>query len=165
MNVLIWCKKEFIKMLPTIVFFLIAFSLVNATDRAVNKHALTYYSFFSCVIASLIMGKVVLIADSLRIIGLFSHKPLIYATIWKSFLYVVCSIILRLVEHAAPAIYEGATWPMISHEIMEHITKPLFWIAQAWLGYLFIIFVSYRELIFAIGKDKVLALFFKGEQK
>ena len=148
-------------MLPVALFFLVAFSLVDATDRVINKNALTSYSFFSCVVASLIMGKIVLIADSLKLIKLCEHKPLIWVTLWKSFFYVICSIVLRLVEHSIPAIIEGQSCHQILTRLQEHIDRPLFWIAQCWLAYLFIIFVGYRELVIAIGWPKFKSLFFK----
>lgn len=160
MKVLNWCLEEFKRMVPVALFFLIAFSLVDATDRAVNNHEYTTYSFLYCLAASLIMGKVVLIADTFAIIELYSTKPLVYATLWKSFLYVCCSIILRLLEHVIPALWHGETWHMIWTRILEHIDKPLFWIAQGWLAYLFIIYVGGRELIRAIGPKKVWKLFF-----
>ncbi len=160
MRLLSWLKKEFIRMLPVALFFLVAFLLVDATDRAINHHEYTYYSFFYCVIASLIMGKVVLIADQFAVIELYSTKPLVYATLWKSFFYVFCSILLRLVEHAIPALWHGESWAMIGASIQEHIERPLFWVAQGWLAYLFIIYVGGRELITAIGPKKVWKLFF-----
>lgn len=147
-------------MLPVVLFFLVAFLLVDATREVVDKQALGYYSFFSIVIASLIMGKVVLIADTLSLVELCSHKPLIYTTLWKSFFYVFCSIVLRLIEHVVPAIYDGATGAEIYQEIIQHAQKPLFWIAQMWLAYLFVIFVGYRELVFNVGPAKVRKLFF-----
>lgn len=147
-------------MLPVVLFFLVAFSLVDATRQVVDKHVIGYYSYFSILIASLIMGKVVLIADKLSVIELYSKKPLIYATLWKSFFYVFCSIVLRIIEHVIPTVYDGADWTVVCREIMRHAQNPLFWIAQMWLAYLFIIFVGYRELIFSVGSAKVRKLFF-----
>ncbi len=155
-----WCKTEFFKILPVSLFFLVAFSLVDATDRIVNKHPITEYSFFSIVVASLIMGKVVLLADYLAIIERYSHKPLIYSTLWKSFLYVFCSILLRLAEHLIPVLYDGESFTMVYDKAVAHIQNPLFWMAQTWLAYLFIIFVGYRELVYAVGTAKVKKLFF-----
>lgn len=159
-SLLAWCKKECRKMLPVVLFFLLAFSLVDITKIVAQQHILGYYSFFSIVIASLIMGKVVLIADELAVIELCENKPLIYATVWKSFFYVFCSIILRLIEHVIPAIYEGTTWTVVYREIVDHAQNPLFWVAQMWLAYLFVIFVGYRELVFSVGPAKVRKLFF-----
>lgn len=155
-----WCKNEFFKILPVSLFFLIAFCLVDLTNKVKNEDPITEYSFFSLVIASLIMGKVVLIADYMAIIERFSHKPLIYSTLWKSLLYVLCSMLLRIIEHAIPALYDGESLMMVYQKVAEHLHNPLFWMAQTWLAYLFIIFVGYRELIFAVGTAKVKKLFF-----
>jgi hypothetical protein len=155
-----WIIKEFLKMLPAACFFLVAFSLVDATDRIINKGELSYYSFFSCIAASLIMGKVVLITDSFSIVDLFSNRPLIYVTLWKSFLYVVCSILLRIVEHIIPLFMHIKSFGELWQAIVHHTERPFFWLAQCWLGYLFIIFVGYRELVISIGVDKAKNLFF-----
>lgn len=147
-----WLVEEFKKMLPVALFFLVAFLLVDMTDRLLNKNALTTYSIISCVVEALIMGKIVLLADYLRVINLCSDKPLIYVTIWKSFLYVCCSIVLRSIEHWIGGLTLA--------EIFAHMQTPLFWLAQAWLAYLFIIFVAYRELISKVGAAKVKQMFF-----
>ena len=139
-----WCKKEIKHLLPVTIFFLIAFLLMRKTEEIIGVEGLTLYSTVSCFIEALIMAKVVLITDWFAITERFSHKPLIYNTFWKSFLYLVTSILLRIIEG----------W--ISHEkVHSH-----FWIGQLWLAYLLIIFVGYRELISAVGVDKVKQLFF-----
>lgn len=159
-NLLRWVKQEFIRILPVTIFFFVAFSLGDITDRVVNKDALSYYSFFSCVIAALIMAKVVLIADHMPFIDLFKGKPLIYNTVWKTVVYVACAILLRLLERLIPAIWAGTSWDVIFQEIIARIELPLFWVGHAWLTALFFNFVAYRELIQAIGNNKVWNLFF-----
>lgn len=152
--------EEFKKILPVSLFFLVAFLLVDTTEKVVNKNGLNSYNYVSCVIAALIMGKIVLIADYMRLMHLMSDKPLIYVTLWKSFLYVACSIVLRIIEHAIPDLFHGATLSELFAKIVAHIERPLFWIAQVWLAYLFIIFVAYRELINKVGPGRVRELFF-----
>ncbi len=160
MKLLEWIKTELVRMLPTIIFFFIAFLLVDITDKTINKNGESTYSVFYCLAAGLIMGKVVLIADKLSLINRFSNKPLAYVTVWKTFVYVSCSILLRLIEHVVPKLFDGSSFHEIFQSILERSEKPFFWLAQCWLTYLFIIFVAYRELVFAVGTAKVKTLFF-----
>ncbi len=147
-------------MVPAALFFFVAFLLVDATDRVINDKELGTYSIFYCLFSGIIMAKVVLIADLLSLTHRFSHKPLAYITLWKSFVYVLCSILLRLIEHVIPALIHGKNFHEIYQAILVHTEKPLFWLAQGWLTYLFIIFVAYRELITKIGPAKVKEFFF-----
>ncbi len=150
-------------MVPAALFFFVAFLLVDATDRVINKRELGSYTIFYCLFSGLIMAKVVLIGDLLSVTNRFSHKPLAYITLWKSLIYVLCSIALRLIEHVIPALLHKEPIHEMLQAISMHAKKPLFWLAQAWLAYLFIIFVAYRELITKVGPTKVKKLFFGGD--
>jgi hypothetical protein len=159
-----WFVKEAKEVLPAVLFFLIAFSLGDWTDRVMNKYAMTTYSFFSIIVASLVMGKVVMISDHLPFIALFSHKPLLYDTIWKSFVYVTIASCFRLLEHAIPHIHAGESVLQVYDGLIVHIQRPVFWLAHAWLSALFFVFVAYRELIEAVGRERVYRLFFKSRK-
>ena len=159
-------KKEFLHALPVTFFFFVAFSLVDLSAILLQKHvSATYASLGVIVVSSLIMGKVVLIADSLPFIGLFSKKPLIYSTTWKTLIYTLCSFFVRFMEKIVPSLIEGKDPFIIKEELVFELGKTLFWIAQAWLFVLFFIFVAYQELIFAVGQEKVYALFFGKKTK
>ena len=152
--------QEFIKMIPTALFFFVAYLLVDATFAVIKKQELSSYPIFYSLVSGLIMAKVVLIADYISLTNRFSHKPLAYITLWKSFIYVLFSIVLRLFEHVIPALYKGTSFDEIATAIAQHATQPIFWVGQCWLAYLFIIFVGYRELITKVGPAKVKTLFF-----
>jgi hypothetical protein len=112
--------------------------------------------------ASLVMGKVVLISDRLPLIDWFSGRPLIYVTIWKTCIYVLCSLVIRALERIVPSLLEGRGWAEVYPKLIEEGQGLTFWIAQGWLIVLFLVFVAYRELIRAVGEDKVRKLFFGG---
>jgi hypothetical protein len=156
-----WLKEEFVKILPVFIFFFVAFSLVDVSAMFMHKDtATTYYSFLVVVMSALVMAKVVLISDYLSITSLFSHKPLIYVTLWKSLVYVLCSLVVRFLERAIPAFLEGKSIAEVDTRVIYEIERLPFWVAQGWLIVLFLIFVAYRELIYAVGEDKVRKLFF-----
>lgn len=159
-----WMYKEFILMLPVVIFFFCAFSMVYITEIILDKqrefNEVDQYNLALILVASLVMGKVVLIADHLSIITAFSHKPLIYNTIWKSILYVLCGLLVRIVEHMAPFFLGRESWEFTIHKIAFSLSGLPFWVGQVWLVVLFLIFVSGRELIEAIGPGKVKKMFF-----
>ena len=156
-----WAWGEFIRALPAILFFFVAFSLVDVTEMLMHKRAATtYYSFMVIAMAALVMGKVLIIADSLPFIGVFSKKPLIYGTLWKTFIYLVCSLVIRFLERAIPELTEGEGFNFIYQRIVTETESIPFWLAQTWLAVLILIFVAYQELVFAVGVAKVRKMFF-----
>lgn len=155
-----WCFEEFKRIIPVTLFFFVAFLLVHISTEKLTLDIKSTYTLMSIAVAALIMGKVVFITDHLGITELFSHKPLIYNTFWKSLLYMISSMILRLVEHVIPALFDDTSWHTIYQLLVEHVERPVFWVGQMWLTYLFLIFVSARELIYYVGPAKVKKLFF-----
>jgi len=161
-----WLTKELFHMLPVVLFFFVAFSLVDITHILTHKTTgARCYGFLVIVMASFVMGKVVLISDSLSITDRFANKPLIYNTLWKTLIYVLCSIWVRVLDRVVPGLIEGHSVAVIEQSLVEEVGRLSFWIAQMWLLVLFSVFVAYRELINAVGKDKVRKLFFGAKGK
>src|SRR5262249_47668982 len=109
---------------------------------------------------SLVMAKVVILSDLLAITHAFSKKPLIYNTVWKSFIYVTMSFVVRFLERFVPLAFEEKSLGLAFSKVLADYSKVIFWASEAWLCILFIIFVAGRELVTAIGKEKIKKLFF-----
>ena len=78
-------KEEFFAVLPPTLFFFVALHVValirDLMAKAVGIHPA---STISIAVASLVLGKAVLIADMLPAINRYPDKPLIYAVAWKT---------------------------------------------------------------------------------
>jgi hypothetical protein len=74
--------------------------------------------------------------------------------------YVLCSLVVRVLDRAIPFLIEEKSVLMTYHMVVGEILRLSFWIAQTWLAVLFLIFVAYEELISAVGGEKVRKLFF-----
>ncbi len=158
-----WFKKEFLRMLPIFIFFLIIFSLADLTRLVMAKNRESASSSFAVILmGALIMGKVVLLSERLPFINLFGTKPLIYNTIWKTMIYLLCSLVIRLVERMVSFCVESANPAELYAKMSQDVEKMPFWLSQAWLFVLLLIFVAYQELVYAVGIDKVRKMFFGG---
>ena len=157
-----WFRREFWRLVPVVLFFFVAFSLVDLTAFLMHRPEVIYYNFIVIAVAAGVMGKVVLISDHLLFVDLFSHKPLIYSTLWKTFIYTMASLLVRVLDRAIPRLIAGEGWEEAFQAIHTQTEHLPFWISQIWLAVLFVVFVAYRELICAVGTDKVRKLFFGG---
>ncbi len=153
-----WLKIETIRLLPVFLFFFVIFYMIHIT-RLVNRvpHQ-DSYSFVMIVLSALVMAKVIFITDFIPLINRQEKKPLIYITLWKTLLYSVVTVIVRILDHAVEVLSEG------QGSAFEELVQPQFWVIQMWLFALLLIFVAYNELIRAVGSAKAKELFF-GKKK
>ena len=78
-------KEEFFAILPPTIFFFVALHLLTFIRVLIAKGSnFQPLSTMSIAIASLILGKAVLIADMLPPINRYPNKPLAYNIVWKT---------------------------------------------------------------------------------
>ena len=158
----VWAKvkHEFFEVLPPTIFFLISFHIV-VFDRALmaKEFGVHLSSVAGATIGALLVAKVVLVADMLPAINRFPEKPLIYNVVWKTVLYVGASMLVHYLEHLIPL-----WWRLGFMAANEHLWRELvwahFWAIQLWLVVLIFVYCVMRELVRAIGRDRVLRIFF-----
>ena len=111
---------------------------------------------------ALIVGKVLLIADLFPVINAFGNKPLIYNTLWKSFLYTFAALALlfRIGEELVLLGIHHKSLAIGFENFVAETDWPHFWAIQIWVGGMLLVFVSARELIRAEGTEQTRRLFF-----
>jgi len=160
LKVLQFIKREFFEVLPPMVFFLIAFMLILATQRLIlREYGLPLTGLGMAVIGALLVGKVVLIVDSLPFVNKFPDKPLLYNVVWKTFIYFTAALLVRYVERLVPNLTKSGNFLEANRQLAEQVVWPHFWLIMMWLAVLFFVYCSMRELVRAIGRDKVIEMF------
>lgn len=155
-------KEEVISVIPAVIYFCIAFNLIHlAVGLMLKPDDVRYLSYTTVTIGALIIGKVLIIADSLPFINLFPTKPLIYNIIWKFFLYNICVVIVWSLDTFVQEYYfffksAYAAWG----QVLFDYSTPFFWSAQLALWMTFLVFTVFSELTRAIGKEKMKKMIF-----
>lgn len=161
MKLLHWIKDQFLHVFPVFVFFLIMFSIINATEMFLFKRAgMTTFSFLYIAVTAAVIAKVILVIDNLPLVNLFPNKPLIFTTLWKTGIYWAINLCVRLAIRFTPFLFSGEGFPSQLNTFSKQMDWPLFKAIQVWYLMLFFLFVVSRELILAIGPVKVRKLFF-----
>ncbi len=160
-NIMHKIGHEIKAIIPPTIFFFFAFQLIAFTQSLMlEQYGIKFSAFLNATIGALVVAKVVLIADLFPFVNKFPHKPLIYNVVWKTIIYFIASLLVRYIEQlfhfwgAHPSL-GAATTAMFGEIIWPH-----FWAVQLWLIVLFLAFCTLRELVRALGKQKIKALFF-----
>src|SRR5499427_3326452 len=92
-------KEEFFAVLPPTIFFFVALHLLTFIRILMAKGShFEPLSTMSIAIASLILGKAVLIADMLPPINRYPDKPLAYNVAWKTTIYLLMASVIHYLE-------------------------------------------------------------------
>ena len=153
-------KEEFLALIPTAVFFFVAFQLLAITRSLIlQQYGIQISTFVAATIGALIVAKVVMIVDLLPFINRFPDKPLAYNIVWKTIIYLLAAFLVRYVEHLIPFVRKYGDIAVANSRLLDEVIWPHFLIVQMWLFVLFFMYCTLRELIRALGRERILAMF------
>ena len=154
-------KEEFFKLLPPTIFFFVALHLVTFIRVLIAKGShFEPLSTISIAIASLILGKAVLIADMLPPINRYPNKPLAYNIAWKTVIYLLMAGVIHYLERLIDFWRQTGGFVAGNQKLLAEIVWPHFWAIQIILFVLIAIYCTMHELVRVIGKEKMMRIFF-----
>ena len=154
-------KHEIVEAIPPAIFFFIAFQVIAFT-HALNQGetGVALSTFISATIAALVVAKVVLIVDLVPFVNQFPEKPLIYNVTWKTTIYVVAALIVRILEELIPLIGPAGGVEPAFGKLLDDVVWHHFWAIHILLLTLFAFYCSLREIGRIIGRKEFLQMFF-----
>ena len=160
-NLLQTIKRELWHALPPTLFFFFAFHVILITSALfLMGHGLQVKSMLIATALAVMAGKVIPLTDHLKFINRFPDRPLIYNIVWKTAIYMVAVFIARYVEHLIPFLIEDGGFMAANRHLLSEIIWPRFWAIQIWLLVLFCMYATIVELVRALGKERMMGMFF-----
>jgi len=83
-----------------------------------------------------------------------------YNVVWKTVIYAVAALLIHYLEHLVPLWWRTGDLGAANRQLVHEIVWPHFWGTQMWLIVLLFVYCALRELIRAIGREKVIEMFF-----
>jgi hypothetical protein len=119
-----------------------------------------YFPFGFAFIEALILAKFIVTGHMLRIGSGLDHKPLIYPTLYKAFIFFLLLLALSVVEEAIKGLRHGKTFIEAVLEL-GHGTLPGL-LAYSIIGFLFLLpYIALRQVNEVLGEGRLFDLFFK----
>jgi len=153
-------KHEFLKVLPPTVFFFVILHIV-ALIRAlmIKGSGVELPVSASVLIAALILGKSVLVADMLPFINRFPDKPLIWNVTWKTLMYALVALIVHYLERLYDYWKEAPGLLDANALLWSSMNWPRFWAVQILLITLIFMYCVIAELARVIGRKRLKQIF------
>jgi len=154
-------KEEFLALLPPTIYFFVALHIIALMRLLMVKATgITPLTSASVLVAALVLGKSVLLADMLPAINRFPDKPLIYNVAWKTLIYTVVALIIHYLEHLYDYAREAGGIVAGNEKMLATIIWPHFWAVQILLVVLIVLYCVMHELVRQIGRDRFVRMFF-----
>jgi hypothetical protein len=157
-----WWLAQVRHALPPTIFFLVGFNLILWTKRLIlQEHGIEFSGFFTALVAALLIGKAVLVTDNLPFMRRFDGAPMIQPILFKSAIYWLCVLIVRLAEELVHFIAAGGAVADFGDHFADQFPLARFLSIQIWLMVLFLAYVTIHELNALFGDGELYRLFFR----
>jgi hypothetical protein len=153
---------EFLEILPPTIFFIIGFNLILLTTNLIlADYGAQFSSFLLATAAAFVVGKAVLVANTMRWIRHYDRAPLIQPILFKTVFYWIVVFIARLLEHWIKFSLAEHRWfgAFLPHEIAT-FSWHRFVAIQLWIFVLFLIYVTATEFDRLFGEGELGRLLF-----
>ena len=157
-----WWLAQVKHVLPPTIFFFVGFNLILWTKHLIlREHDIEFSGFVVATLAALLVGKAVLVTDTLPLMRHFDGRPLIRPILFKTAIYWLCILVVRLAEELIYFLAGGSAVSDFPTFLVEHFSWPRFLSIQIWLMVLFLVYVTAHELNTLFGDGELRRLFFR----
>jgi hypothetical protein len=157
-----WWLAQVKHALPPTIFFFVGFNLILWTKRLIlQEHGIEFSGFFTALVAALLIGKAVLVTDNLPFMRRFDGAPMIQPILFKSAIYWLCVLVVRLAEELVHFIAAGGAVADFGDHFADQFPLARFLSIQIWLMVLFLVYVTIHELNALFGDGELYRLFFR----
>lgn len=138
-------KREFVELLPTVIYFLIGFNLIALTKQIVlAQEGVVFLGWKVATIGALLVAKVVLIADKLPIMRRVTGPPAIRPVLYRTALYTVLVFIVQMLEFVIEGWIEGGSLgagfaALGTRFVPEHAAFVYLWVFALFANYMAVI--------------------------
>ena len=157
-----WGLVQVKHVLPPTIFFFLGFNLIVWTKHMIlEEQGIEFSGFLAATVAALLVGKAVLITDNLPFMSRFDGAPMIQPILFKSAIYWLCVLVVRLAEGVFDFLAAGGAIGNLLTHFAEHFSWARFLLIQVWLMVLFLMYVTIHELNMLFGDGELFRLFFR----
>jgi hypothetical protein len=145
----------------TVLYLTVFFGMFFTYQRLIlAQHAIDYGEYGISIIKAMVLAKVIMLGDLLRIARGFEQRPLIYPTLFRSFAFSLWVLLFVILEHMVRGLLHGKGLMGGFEEFMQRDRYEL--LARSLVVFFaFIPLFAVKELGQVLGRGRIHELFFR----
>lgn len=156
-----WIWDECLEILPIVILFFVGLNFINISlSLMFHEEKITAFTFTRILVGSLVAGKLLLLVDFIPCINAFKNRPMMYNTIWKTFVYSLAALIYRFAEPLVRYSFHYKSLALGYQHLLSETDWDRFWGVQLLVTALLAIFVISRELALRLGGKQLEKILF-----
>ena len=159
-----WKQKlvyEFIEYGINVAYLAVFLGVFTTYRRLIlAQYDIQYLNYGFALIEALILGKVIMIGDLMRLGRKFVEKPLIFTTLYRTVVFTVFVALFKVLEHTISGLLHGQGLAGGFEEIMSKGKYELIAYTLV-IFFVFIPFFAFKELSRVLGEGKISELFLR----
>ncbi len=157
-----WWVAQMKHILPPTIFVFIGFNLIVWTKQMIlREQQIEFSGFLLATVSALLVGKAVLVTDTMPFMSRFEGAPLMQPILFKAVIYWACVFVLRIGEALLHFVRAGGATVDFPQHMIDHFSWAHFFMVQVWLMVLFVVYVTIHELNRLFGDGELYRLFFR----
>lgn len=157
-----WATGEFLKLLPTVLFFFVALMVILALLKLfVLQYSIEFYAFSRAAVGALILGKVVLLMDWAESGRRISTYPRIVVVACKTVIYGLAVIALGIGERVIHSYHRTGDLREAFSLVIANVNLDRFFGCVLLISLVVSAYLAMEEINRAMGEGALYALFFK----
>lgn len=149
--------QEYLLIAAYLAAFLV--SLTTYRRLILAEYHVSYFNYGWAIMESMILAKVILIGQVLHVGERFGERPLIVATLWKTFMFSLLVAAFVVVEHVVTALLHhrpvAEEFQLTGGQGYEILARVQLMVVA------FVPFFAFRQISEVLGEGKLFELFFR----
>jgi hypothetical protein len=160
----VWWLHELREILPPTTFFFIGFNLIVLTTNLIlADYKVAFASFALATAAALVVGKAVLVANTMPALRHYDRGPVIQPILFKTIFYWAVVFVAMLLEHFI-RFWLVEHNPIGGGNFLRHVLATFSWhrfaAIQIWILVLFTVYVTANEFNHLFGGGELRRVLF-----
>ena len=156
--------REFVHYWMTFGYLVFFFGAFTWYHRLVlQEYQITYLHYGLAVVESLVLAKVILIGDALRLGQRLESRPLIWSTLYKAVIFTLWVALFKAIEFTLTGVLHHESIISSWYALVQK-AKSVLLANSLVVFFAFIPFFAFRELGRLLGEGTLARLFFKARE-
>jgi hypothetical protein len=154
-------RHELFNYWTTVLYLAVYFgAFTNYRRLILARYEISYFHYGFAIVQALVLAKVILIGELLRLGRGLENRPLYVPTLFQTVMFMIWVAVFRMAEETITGLLQGHGWAAGFNELI--MERPYEFLASCVVVFVtFVPFFAFKQINEVLGPGKLWSLFFR----